>query len=560
MPALTGFNKENCERRNRLTAARGKVETTRIRFVADLKESDDAIVDQWGAIPEDDKEALKLINAKLPSGAEPLTLDDIYIHRLEAASSVLIPDRHAFFSTSTLVNIAKGGAAGVAFMNSHRTGGFSSPSELPFGKTFAGRYQATVDGEGKTTERALLGMYMLRGKRPNGDNGPSTDDLHDAIDGGTVFDVSVGLYPGTSGKVLCDVCGADYRKCDHSAGTTRNMEGDDIDRQRAKGVKTGKATYTIENYELNEVSGVYDGAVPGAGFSKGLSLVDQFSPEERQQFREAFKALMAEEDGDEVDEVAENRHLDPNYAKKLRETISANGGGTGQPGAGKTQAEKPGVQMSNSEDQKVPHGILARVFTRFGLAKIATAIVVAQSDSPDEQANVIAQQVDAEVKDRISNDPLFMACAANGIKTAADLQNVMAAKVLGDKYFADTRDDAKKEAIRAFGAENGPKIASQVDELPFASVSLLRDSWKSQADAKFGTTETKPADRQTKPTGFKPGEGADPDGNDKPKTAWEQLSKEEQSHAIAMGKTTPEAQEAFAKNLIGIRTGSMEVI
>jgi hypothetical protein len=290
---IKGFNREKCARRNRILAARGTVETSPVRFLRNLEKAT-GVVDAVGTLPADDDEALAMINAGLPASAKPLTLDEVYIHYIEAASSVLIDDRFARFSTSTLVNIATGAAAGVAFMNSHRTGDVSSPSELPFGRTFAGRYEATPSNGG-VGECVYVGFYMLRGIAPNGSGSPTTDDLHRMIDGGTLFDVSVGLYPGKAGKALCDVCGNDYQyECPHLAGTTRNMSDDEIAVSREAGNPDGKASYTYFDFEMGEVSGVYDGAVPGAGFRKGLALMGQLSDEELGEFRTLFRDLLIE--------------------------------------------------------------------------------------------------------------------------------------------------------------------------------------------------------------------------------------------------------------------------
>ena len=291
---IKGFNREKCARRNRIMAARGTVETSPVRFLRTLERTSGAMVDSFGNLPENDAEALKVINAGLPSSAEPLGLDEVYIHYIEAGSNALIDDRFARFSTSTLVNIAACAAKGVAFMNSHRTGDVSSPSELPFGRTFAGRYEATA-AAGSVDERVYVGFYMLRGIAPNGNAGPTTDDLHRMITGGTLFDVSVGLYPGTSGVALCDVCGQDYQyDCPHLAGTTRGMSADEIAASREAGNPDGRATYTYLDFEMGEVSGVYDGAVPGAGFRKGLQLMGQLSDDELTEFRTLFRDLLIE--------------------------------------------------------------------------------------------------------------------------------------------------------------------------------------------------------------------------------------------------------------------------
>lgn len=528
---IKGFNKVACNRRNRIMAARGKVEGAPIQFVADINASRGTVVTSKGELPRSDAESMSLINARLPKDAQPLSANQVWIHHIEAASNNLISDRHAFLATSTLSNIADGGGKGVAFMNSHRTGNISTPGEMPFGRTFAGRYEATMGEDGSVSERALLSFYMLQGIKPNGDSGPTTDDLHAMIESGTLFDVSVGLLGGPNGRAICDVCGQELRKCDHSPGTTRNMEPEQVEAQKGRGVASGKATYTMEDYILSEVSGVYDGAVPGAGFSKGLSIIDQLSSEEREQFREAFHALMDEE----------SDAGDPEPPDATPRTISAAGGGTGQIGAGKTQAFGPG------ETKRMFKNALVRALSFAKLGRMATAVVSTDSEDPELLAQTMAKQVDDEVQDRIGNDPLMLACKAYGINTAQDLPNVMDSKRLGDKYLVDLRADACKEAIRAYGAELGPKISAQVGSLSASAIETMRDSWRAEADAKFGTTATKPAGRQTAAAGTTSVDDPAPDSGKKP---WEKLSKRQQDLAIKQGHTTPEKQEAFALNFL----------
>jgi hypothetical protein len=117
-----------------------------------------------------------------------LTEADIYIHYALVANNTFLSDRWMFLHRSTLRNIATDAATATAFMNSHRTGGLSHPAELPMGRTFAGRFEQYGDG----TMRTLVGMYMQVGLAPNGAQGPTTDDLHRMIWGGTLFDCSVG--------------------------------------------------------------------------------------------------------------------------------------------------------------------------------------------------------------------------------------------------------------------------------------------------------------------------------------------------------------------------------
>lgn len=302
---MTSFDTQKCHQRNRIAARRDAVESAQVQFLSAVKVGSGA-TSALGKLPADDAQALEWINAQRPEGKEPLTEADVYLHYAEAANGSFIADRYAFLSTRTLKNIATDAQSGFAFMNSHRTGGLSAPAELPFGRTFCGRYERLDDG----SERALIGFFMLRGVAPNGAQGPSTDALHQMIDAGTLFDVSVGLYDGVA---ICDVCGNDLDAyepydpdtgkggrwlCPHVPGTNYKMSAEEIEAQKARGVPNGFASYTLDNCRCGETSAVYDGAIPGAGFRKALQFARQgnLTREHRAQARSAYDRLRANGD------------------------------------------------------------------------------------------------------------------------------------------------------------------------------------------------------------------------------------------------------------------------
>lgn len=282
---MANFDGDRCRRRARIAAVRDGVDATHVRFFRG--DSADWIpgkrhahaIPHAGAMPTNPESALRLINASLATVSDgELGLDDVYIHYMEAANSRFIGDRFMFLDASTLRNIANAAGSGFAFMNSHRTGGLSAPSELPFGRTFAGRYDEPGERAGAMFGRAVVGLYMLRGVHPNGAAGPSTDDLHRSIEAGTLSDVSMGLVGGLR---ICDVCGEDLAehdpesgefRCPHAPGTHRELGPEHVQAQIARGVRGGKASYTLVDAMPQEVSAVYKGAVPGAGFRKALAL------------------------------------------------------------------------------------------------------------------------------------------------------------------------------------------------------------------------------------------------------------------------------------------------
>lgn len=310
------LNSEKCRQRKRLAARRDGVNSALMKFLPEMPKPV-TCARAKGSMPRSLNEAMAKINSS-PYVKEPLSSQDVFIHYAEAANDNFLNDRYMFMGANTLKNIAAAAEKGIAFMNSHATGGLSSPAELPYGRTFAGRYEEVIQADGSVRRRALIGMYMLRGVSPNGALGPSTDDLHAAIQGGTLFDVSVGLY---GGEAICDVCAGDLQTCGHVPGTTHEMNGEQIDAQAERGVPAGRASYTYENGLCHEVSAVYDGAVPGAGFSKALRSVASLNDSELEELREAFRSLLgdtfelkAKEDTMAKDTVAEVEEDDDELA------------------------------------------------------------------------------------------------------------------------------------------------------------------------------------------------------------------------------------------------------
>lgn len=209
----------------------------------------------------------------------PLTADQVRFVFPEAGNENYIRKYQMHLGTSTLRNMRSAAEEGIAFMNSHRTGSMSTACELPYGRTFAGRMEILQNDQGQRRSRVLMAAYMIRGVKPNGDSGPSTDDLYKMVKGGTLSDVSVGFID--QGTAVCDVCGEDMDRldedgyafvCPHLPGTHRSMSAEQVQAQKDKGVPDGVCTFTFENGQVNEVSAIYDGALPGAGFRKAMKL------------------------------------------------------------------------------------------------------------------------------------------------------------------------------------------------------------------------------------------------------------------------------------------------
>ncbi|MBV9849827.1 MAG: hypothetical protein JO250_09165 [Armatimonadetes bacterium] len=464
---IEGFNSERCATRNRIAARRDGIDAVPLHFLRDAPEGPAAgAVKTRGYLPTTPAGILARINAMLPDGAPPLAEGDVYWHFAEAANSNFIGDRYCFLDKSTLANIAADAESGVSFMNSHRTGGLSAPAEMPFGRTFAGQYQEWTEDRGGPEKiihrRALIGFYMLRGVQPNGEQGPTTDALHAMIGGGTVADVSVGLHDGDK---VCDVCGQELYAydtesgsylCPHAPGTTRRMTPEQKAAQKARGVPDGAASYSLVDARCHEVSAVFDGAVPGAGFRKTLALARAagLTPDETQEARHAFASLLTPGDKD--------------LFKKPLFAGDTNGG-----------------DLMNDELDERAETILTRALKKMGFGPAAPAT----DPAPAPAATITSAQ-----------KVLLDACFASGVDSPDRLADLQARAAAGDEYAALVKEEAKKEAVRLFGPAKGAARAAEIDGLSLAAAQARRDEWREISDADYRTSEGRGATRQTVPT------------------------------------------------------------
>lgn len=303
---IPGLDDQACARRNLAAALQGR-NAAPLKLYASVPPptmpAGHRLVTAAGTLPKDDGEAVARINASLglAGTADELPREKILLVYPEVANRNYIPKYQMFLGLSTLKNIASAGADGISLMNSHRTGGMSQPTELPYGRTFCARLETMADPAGGRDYRVVLGGYMIAGLRPNGANGPSTDDLHAMIAGGTLNEVSLGFKD--AGEAYCDVCGRNLDDtdedgdplCNHCPGTHKGMDGDQIAAQEARGIPGGVATFTLEDAHVSEVSAVYAGALAGAGFRRAARMArkTQLSAAELREVRTAFAPLLS---------------------------------------------------------------------------------------------------------------------------------------------------------------------------------------------------------------------------------------------------------------------------
>jgi hypothetical protein len=188
--------------------------------------------------------------AKSNSAYDPAIFDERtpFFWSAEVSNSQ-IDAYYTWMMPSTLRNFAAAARAGVSFLNSHRH------NELPFGRSLDG--QLIEDGE---RQRVVADFFTLPGLNLNG---VTTDDFILGVRSGIVSDVSVGFHSGTH---WCGICQQNYLSwdCPHLAGMKFEVKD--------KGLVT--CTVGIDDANLSEVSGVYDGATPDATIQKAQRMAE----------------------------------------------------------------------------------------------------------------------------------------------------------------------------------------------------------------------------------------------------------------------------------------------
>lgn len=203
---------------------------------------------------------------------------------------------------------------------------------------------------------------------------------------------------------------------------------------------------------------------------------------------------------------------------------------------------------------------LVRALSMLGLQRMAVAVVGAADDSPETMAQAMSSQVNAEVDERVANHPLVMQCGAVGIATANDFATHNEMAILGMRYLAQLRSDAKAQAIRAFGAETGPGIGAQVDNMPHNQVKALLAAWQTQADATFGHGKDGSAPARASAPGkvneSVPATAGAEDAANEPKSHWDKLNATQQEYGKKLGMNTTEKREEWAKAYLEAAAGN----
>lgn len=179
----------------------------------------------------------------------PLSKDEVFTFEAKLAGDMIIPNRYIKLSRQLLEVFKKDAQNGIALMIGHPWAEIAPPKAvIPYGRTFdASIRKSNVAGE----EWALYAdHYMVLGQEMDG---ISTDAIAASIETGVMFDTSIGWCASV---YECSICGKDYRRCEHWAGRTYDVEG--------KGQQLCYAIAKPPGF-LMENSLVFDGAYPTAG-------------------------------------------------------------------------------------------------------------------------------------------------------------------------------------------------------------------------------------------------------------------------------------------------------
>ena len=309
-----------------------------------------------------------------------------------------------------------------------------------------------------------------------------------------------------------------------------------------------------------DVAKVFTGGIFSAQDALALGLVDAIGS-----LDSAFADLMAqeaEEDAEPIEDDAAQAALAafllaerPKASAPAAEpilaaanTISTGNGGEPSPNAGTQRTPNAGSGTTPMNQ----NSLIVRALQRVGLGTMAAAVANSASEDPNDIAATMAENVKAEAKLARDNDPLVVACEANGITSTAHLGAAMALKGIGERHFADLRGKTKAEAIRAYGSELGPQMSAAVDHLGYDAVAALHGQFQAQADAKFGTSD-KPGARQTAANGTVAVSEDEPEAEGR---AWDRLdakfgkgtaAKAQKDYAL----DTDEKKDAFAAKFFG---------
>lgn len=357
-----------------------------------------------------------------------------YFFRGEISSTRL--DAHfTHMLLSSLRNYAREAAAGISFLPGH------NHRHLPIGGSLTG-----VLSEQDALAEVRADFYTLSNMQIEA---IKTNDLIAGIRGGLTRDLSIGWF---GGRMICDICQQDYwrGRCPHIAGFTYEEEKEGVIRQIL-------ATVGIDDAHLAEVSGVYDGATPGAMIEKvyEMASLGELSVDDVRHAQVVYR----------MDKATTERML----ALPALQTRHA-GVDVRQPG------QKPGKDQRMNEQQfsqMVDTLIRAGVLTEEQRASATEAEALTATDK-------LAARV-RELEPRASD---------------------------GDTYRNDLVSEALAEGVRAYGNDFAKETyETTLRSAPLEVIKRMRDDWKVTGDARFAggrSTSDGDGDEATEPVRYVP--------------------------------------------------------
>lgn len=169
-----------------------------------------------------------------------------------------------------------------------------------------------------------------------------------------------------------------------------------------------------------------------------------------------------------------------------------------------------------------------------------------------EERDALAAEVTRLKTEKPAEHPVLNAALAAGIDSADKFGTV---KGNSDAYEKSTNDLFSAEAVRRFGATNGPAKVAAYKHLTLADKEALAREWQSESDEKFGIGKNgEAASRQTAPAKLAQSANAESNGGGEGKL-WDQLTDAQRDFATTRLNIAPEKREQYAATLLGMKEG-----
>lgn len=393
---------------------------------------------------------------------------------------------------SSLKNYAIEADAGVSFMLAHQT-----RSTMPVGSSLTGKFTG-AQGNGVAHVRAEF--FTVPGVP-----GPiiSTDQLIRGIRIGMYRDVSIGFW---GGRAICSICNQDMY--DWRDGCWRHIPGFEYDNVDTKGnvLSRDLCVALIEDAHLAEVSGVYDGATPGAAILKAQmmaeagKLIPAIARMIEQRYRHLDRSLMRPihdatlrrfaghtENSEElpVSENNENRETHPGTSESGTTGGNAETGGTAETRVEERQTPPPAAPPAAQDPPPAP---------------------AVEPPAPPQASGPVELTVESvETHSPILRTLLTQAGVPERGDTLTQVRTLVDLARDGRTYREDLVQEAIREGVRAQpvgGTFDEARYREVLERSSIETIKVMRDDWARSAKTNFpggrqsrddaGESETKP--------------------------------------------------------------------